>query len=93
MATMTSVQVRLSKEQLRLIDRAVRAGKYPNRSEAIRDYLRKAQLWEVLERLLEMGDLEGSEEEIRADLKRLRAEVYEERIRPKRPKRASRSPS
>ncbi len=77
MPTMTSVQVRLSEEQLKMIDRAVRAGKYPNRSEAIRDYLRKAQLWEVLERLLEMGDLEGSEAEIQADLERLRAEVSE----------------
>jgi Arc/MetJ-type ribon-helix-helix transcriptional regulator len=67
-----------------MIDRAVRAGKYPNRSEAIRDYLRKAQLWEVLERLLEMGDLEGSEAEIQADLTRLRADVYEKLIAPRR---------
>ena len=82
---MTSVQVRLSEEQLRLIDRVVRAGKYPNRSEAIRDYLRKAQLWEVLERLLEMGEIEGqSESEIQADLEHVRAEVYQKLIAPKR---------
>lgn len=91
MPTMPSVQVRLSEEQLRMIDRAVRAGKYPNRSEAIRDYLRKAQLWEVLERLLEMGDLNEDEEEIRSDLGRLRSEVYEKLIRPKRARTASRS--
>ena len=91
MPTMTPVQVRLSEEQLRMIDRAVREGKYPNRSEAVRDYLRKAQLWEVLERLLEMGDLEESEEEIRADLERLRREVYEKLIRPKRARTASQS--
>ncbi len=83
---MTSVQVRLSEEQLRMIDRSVEAGKYPNRSEAIRDYLRKAQLWEVLERLLEMGDLEGSEAEIKTDLERIRGEVYEKLIAPKRRK-------
>ena len=59
MPPMTSVQVRLSEEQLKMIDRKVQEGRYPNRSEAIRDYLRKAQLWEVLERLPEMGDLEG----------------------------------
>ncbi len=82
---MTSVQVRLSEEQLRLIDRVVQAGKYPNRSEAIRDYLRKAQLWEVLERLLEMGEIEDqSESEIQADLERVRAEVYQKLIAPKR---------
>ncbi|HED04816.1 MAG TPA: ribbon-helix-helix protein, CopG family [Candidatus Fraserbacteria bacterium] len=82
---MTSVQVRISEEQLRLIDRVVQAGRYPNRSEAIRDYLRKAQLWEVLERLLEMGEIEGqSESEIQADLERVRAEVYQKLIAPKR---------
>jgi len=87
---MTSVQVRLSEEQLKMIDRAVQAGKYPNRSEAVRDYLRKAQLWEVLEKLLEMGDIAGqSEEEIKDDLQRIRGEVYQKLIVPNRP--ASRS--
>jgi len=92
MPTMTSVQVRLSEEQLRMIDRAVRAGKYPNRSEAIRDYLRKAQLWEVLERLLEFGTIEDqSDEEIKADLDRIRSEVYEKLIAPRRRKTTSQS--
>lgn len=81
---MTSVQVRLSDEQLKMIDRAVQAGKYPNRSEAVRDYLRKAQLWEVLEKLLEMGDLDQGEEEIKVDLERIRGEVYEKLILPRR---------
>ncbi|GIX46092.1 MAG: hypothetical protein KatS3mg131_0303 [Candidatus Tectimicrobiota bacterium] len=91
MPTMTPVQVRLSEEQLHLIDRKVQEGRYPNRFEAIRDYLRKAQLWEALEQLLQMGDLEGDEEEIRADLQRLRSEVYKTSIRPKRPRSASRT--
>jgi Arc/MetJ-type ribon-helix-helix transcriptional regulator len=87
MPTMTSVQVRLSEEQLRMIDRAVRAGKYPNRSEAIRDYLRKAQLWEVLERFLEFGTIEDqSDEEIKADLDRIRSGVYEKLIARRRRK-------
>lgn len=89
MPPMTSVQVRLSEEQLKMIDRKVQEGRYPNRSEAIRDYLRKAQLWEVLERLLEMGDLEGGEEEIKDDLERLRAAVYEKLITPRRRKTAA----
>jgi len=92
MPTMTPVQVRLSEEQLKMIDRAVREGKYPNRSEAVRDYLRKAQLWEVLERILEFGAIEDqSDEEIKADLDRIRSEVYEKLIAPRRRKRTSRS--
>jgi len=87
MPTMTSVQVRLSEEQLRIIDRKVQEGRYPNRSEAIRDYLRKAQLWEVLERFLEFGTIEDqSDEEIKADLDRIRSGVYEKLIAPRRRK-------
>jgi len=81
---MNSVQVRLSDEQLLPIDRKVKEGRYPNRSEAIRDYLRKAQLWEVLERLLELGDLEDrSDEAVTAQLKRIREKVYNRTIKPK----------
>jgi Arc/MetJ-type ribon-helix-helix transcriptional regulator len=81
---MQSVQVRLSKEQLELIDEEVRQGRYPNRSEAIRDHLRKAQFYKVLERLLELGDREeGSEAEIKADLERVREKVYTKLIAPK----------
>ncbi|MFQ5853220.1 MAG: ribbon-helix-helix protein, CopG family [Candidatus Binatia bacterium] len=81
---MQSVQVRLSKEQLAVIDRKVKEGRYPSRSEAIRDYLRKAQLWEVLEKLLALGDIENqSEEEVKADLERIREKVYQKMIAPK----------
>ncbi|MFQ5853448.1 MAG: ribbon-helix-helix protein, CopG family [Candidatus Binatia bacterium] len=81
---MQSVQVRLSNEQLAVIDRKVKEGRYPSRSEAIRDYLRKAQLWEVLERLLELGDIENqSEAEVKADLDRIRKKVYQKMIAPK----------
>jgi Arc/MetJ-type ribon-helix-helix transcriptional regulator len=81
---MTSVQVRLSDEQLALIDRKVEEGRYPNRSEAIRDYLRKAQLWEVLERVLALGDVpDRGEKQLKADLARIRARVYGKTIAPK----------
>lgn len=89
---MTAVQVRLSEEQLRLIDRKVQEGKYPNRSEAIRDYLRKAQIWEVLERLLEFGDIDGeSDEAIEQGLERIREKVYRKLIAPRRHREPSRS--
>lgn len=84
---MQSVQIRLSDEQLKIIDRQVKAGRYPNRSEAIRDYLRKAQLWEALERLLALGDWEEQNEEaIAARLVRIREKVYQKMIAPQRKK-------
>lgn len=87
---MSSVQVRLSDEQLALIDRKVNEGRYPNRSEAIRDYLRKAQLWEVLERLLELGDVHGKrEKQLKADLVRVREKVYQRDMAPKLRQRKS----
>ncbi|MGH8057065.1 MAG: ribbon-helix-helix domain-containing protein [Candidatus Entotheonellia bacterium] len=71
-------------EQLALIDRKVREGRYPNRSEASRDYLRKAQLWEVLERILDLGDVEDtSEKQLKADLGRMREKVYQRVVAPK----------
>ncbi len=80
---MQPVQVRLSEAQIEMLDRKVREQKYPNRSEAIRDYLRKAQLWEVLEKLLEFGDIEEqSEQEIRENLSRIRRSVYQEILAP-----------
>jgi len=45
---METVQVRLGKDQLKAIDRQVKAGKYQSRSEAIRDYIRKAEFFEAL---------------------------------------------
>jgi Arc/MetJ-type ribon-helix-helix transcriptional regulator len=87
---MTSVQVRLSDEQLALIDRKVREGRYPNRSEAIRDYLRKAQLWEVLERVLDLGDVAGrGDKQLKADLGRIREKVYRRVVAPKLRQRKS----
>ncbi|HDI00572.1 MAG: hypothetical protein DRP94_06000 [Candidatus Latescibacterota bacterium] len=76
---METLQIRLSREQLSFIDQKVREGRYPSRSEAIRDYLRKAQLWEALERILELGHSEEDEEDLLARLERIREKVYKER--------------
>jgi Arc/MetJ-type ribon-helix-helix transcriptional regulator len=45
---MKTVQIRLTPDQLKLIDRKVKAGIYQSRSEAIRDYIRKAEFFEAL---------------------------------------------
>ncbi|MFQ5794051.1 MAG: ribbon-helix-helix domain-containing protein [Candidatus Bipolaricaulia bacterium] len=82
---MKSVQVRLSEEQLAEIDSKVKAGEYPSCSEAIRSYLRKAQTWELLERLLELSERKDQiEVPVLRDLERLREEVYREYVTPKR---------
>ena len=38
---METVQIRLTEKQIRVIDVLVRKGVYPNRSEAVRDAVRK----------------------------------------------------
>jgi len=75
--TMQAVQVRLSDEQLATIDKLVAAGRYPSRSEAIRDYLRKAQLWEALEKILALGDIDAPESAVEKRLAATRQRVYE----------------
>ena len=79
---MQAVQVRLSDEQLRMIDKAVSAGRYPNRSEAIRDYLRKAQIWEAMEQLLSLGDLDEPDDQIEKRLARIRKRVHRKFVAP-----------
>lgn len=74
---MQAVQVRLSDEQLDYIDQMVTSGRYPNRSEAIRDYLRKAQLWETLEKILALGDIDAPQDEIEKRLSITRQRVYD----------------
>jgi len=74
---MQAVQVRLSDEQLDYIDQMVNAGRYPSRSEAIRDYLRKAQLWETLEKILALGDIDAPQDEVEKRLATIRQRVYD----------------
>ncbi|HCP32133.1 TPA: hypothetical protein DIT45_02655 [Candidatus Acetothermia bacterium] len=76
---MKTVQVRLTPEQLKSIDRQVQAGEYQSRSEAIRDYIRKAELFEALvafRRLAEKAYL--TEEEIWQDSEAIRKALYKE---------------
>ncbi len=39
--TMQTMQIRLTEKQLKTVDAMVRKGVYPNRSEAVRDAVRK----------------------------------------------------
>lgn len=74
---MKAVQVRLNEEQLVFIDQMVSSGRYPSRSEAIRDYLRKAQLWETLEKILALGDIDAPQSEVDKRLAATRQQVYD----------------
>jgi len=38
---MNTIQIRLTKEQIKKIDKIIRKGYYPSRSEAVRDATRK----------------------------------------------------
>jgi Arc/MetJ-type ribon-helix-helix transcriptional regulator len=70
---MQTVQVRLTKEQLKLIDAKVKRGEYPSRSEAIRDYLRKAEFLELFSRFLEVT---GQKPFTMKELEQTRAKVW-----------------
>lgn len=77
---MKTVQIRLTEEQLRLIDEKVKQGKYPSRSEAIRDYVRRAELLELFSQFFDLTeDTPVSSEQ----LARTREKVYQEFIEPK----------
>lgn len=81
---METVQVRLSKDQLKAIDRQVKAGKYQSRSEAIRDYIRKAEFFETLVQfraLVTQAGLKG--EEFWKDPEALRKALYREIFKPR----------
>lgn len=77
---MQTVQIRLTKQQLKLIDAKVKAGIYPSRSEAIRDYVRRAELLELFSRFFDVTeDTFVSSEQLR----RARKQVYQKFIKPK----------
>ncbi|MBI1730465.1 ribbon-helix-helix protein, CopG family [Candidatus Acetothermia bacterium] len=75
--SMQTVQVRLTAEQLKSIDEKVKAGVYQSRSEAIRDYIRKADFFESLNQFRKIASEAGlSEEEIWKDDKTSRKALY-----------------
>jgi Arc/MetJ-type ribon-helix-helix transcriptional regulator len=77
---MKTVQIRLTEEQLRMIDEKIKEGKYPNRSEAIRDYVRRAELWELFSRFLDLTEKKPISIE---KLEQTREKVYQEFIEPR----------
>lgn len=77
---MKTVQIRLTEQQLADIDEKVKAGVYPNRSEAIRDYVRKAEFMELFNRFFEVTAGTSASEE---DLDRVRQELWETKYKPR----------
>jgi len=75
---MKTVQIRLTPEQLEEIDRKVKQGIYRSRSEAIRDYIRKAEFFEALIQFRKLLFRAGlKEEEIWDDPEKIRKALYE----------------
>ncbi|MCS6903224.1 MAG: ribbon-helix-helix domain-containing protein [Candidatus Bipolaricaulota bacterium] len=74
---MQTVQVRLTKEQLKLIDERVKRGEYPNRSEAIRDYVRKAEFLELFSRFWEITSQKPF---TMSELEQARARVWQKKF-------------
>lgn len=74
---MEKVQVRFPREDLEKIEKEVKEGKYPNKSEAIRDKVRKSY---ILEAVVQMRRAtEGIDrEEALEKLEEHRTEKYEE---------------
>ncbi len=79
---MERVQVRLPDEDLERIGEEVKKGRYPNKSEAIRDKLRKSY---ILEAMVNMRNAtEGLDrEEMLKQLEETREEMYAEEQREK----------
>ncbi len=77
---MKTVQIRLTEAQLKMIDEKVNEGKYPSRSEAIRDYVRRAELLELFNRFFDLtADKPISDEQ----LERTREKLWREKYAPK----------
>lgn len=61
---MEKVQVRFPPEDLRKIEKEVKEGKYPNKSEAIRDKVRKSYILEAIVHMREATENLDEEEEL-----------------------------
>lgn len=74
---METVQIRLPKDKVRLIDREVKAGRFASRSDAVRAYIDQAHLQSVVnefQRIAESDNL--SQDEVRRAAKSARAAFY-----------------
>jgi Arc/MetJ-type ribon-helix-helix transcriptional regulator len=74
--SLKSVQVRLSEEQLAMIDEKIKAGEYPSRSEAIRDYVRRAETFDLFNRLLDLLETKPVTDE---QLEQVRQKVWDKK--------------
>ncbi|MCK4491216.1 MAG: ribbon-helix-helix protein, CopG family [Candidatus Altiarchaeales archaeon] len=74
---METIQIRLPEKEIKDMDKRVREGEYPSRSEAIRDMIRRAELFGIMSGFMELVKEEGiSREEIgKGDI---RGEVHRE---------------
>lgn len=77
---METIQIRLPEKEVKDIDRRVRKREYPSRSEAIRDMIRRAELFEVMSGFMNLVKEEGVG---RKDISKegVRKEVYREMFR------------
>ncbi len=74
---MEKVQVRFPPEDIRRIEKEVEEGKYPNKSEAIRDKVRKSYILESIVHMREATEGLDKEEELER-LEKIREKTYEE---------------
>lgn len=78
---MQTVQVRLTPDQIESIDQKVKNGCYQSRSEAIRDYIRKAEFFEVLAQFRKLTQEAGlKEEDVWQDDEEIRKELFQKLI-------------
>ncbi|MFW5946818.1 MAG: ribbon-helix-helix domain-containing protein [Candidatus Natronoplasma sp.] len=73
---MEKVQVRFPTEDLRKIEKEVEEGKYPNKSEAIRDKVRKSYILEAIVHMREATEGLDEEEELKK-LEKTREKKYD----------------
>jgi len=74
---MEKVQVGFPPEYLKRIEKEVKEGKYPNKSEAIRDKVRKSYILEAIVLMREVTEDLDQEEELER-LEKVRDRKYEE---------------
>ncbi len=56
---MDTVQIRLPTKEIEEIDMRVKRGEYPSRSEAIRDMIRRAELFDIMNSFMGLVAEEG----------------------------------
>jgi len=79
MTNMISVQIRFAPEELKRIDNHVKTGEYPSRAEFIRDAVRKAEMFRLLETMGEILEKEEiSMDELMEEGSNIRKKLYKE---------------